>query len=93
MELEDRIVAFAARCVKVCAALPVKNVGVAVDDSVRGALALVVLCVPCIIMGTVGIVLRWRWRTVLFSCISEILLFPVWFFLLFMVCLFFDCSD
>lgn len=27
MELEDRIVAFAARCVKVCAALPVKNVG------------------------------------------------------------------
>ena len=26
MELEDRIVAFAARCVKVCAALPVKNV-------------------------------------------------------------------
>ena len=38
--------------------------GVAVDDSVRGALALVVLCVPCIILGTVGIVLRWRWRTV-----------------------------
>ena len=67
--------------------------GVAVDDSVRGALALVVFCVPCIIMGTVGIVLRWRWRTVLFSCISEILLFPVWFFLLFKVCLFFDCSD
>ena len=27
MELEDRIVAFAARCVKVFAALPVKNVG------------------------------------------------------------------
>ena len=27
IELEDRIVAFAARCVKVCAALPVKNVG------------------------------------------------------------------
>ena len=27
MELEDRVVAFAARCVKVCAALPVKNVG------------------------------------------------------------------
>ena len=27
MELEDRIVAFAARCVKVCAVLPVKNVG------------------------------------------------------------------
>jgi four helix bundle protein len=27
MELEDRIVAFAARCVKVCAALPVKNIG------------------------------------------------------------------
>jgi len=27
MELEDKIVAFAARCVKVCAALPVKNVG------------------------------------------------------------------
>jgi four helix bundle protein len=25
--LEDRIVAFAARCVKVCAALPVKNIG------------------------------------------------------------------
>ena len=67
--------------------------GVAVDESVRGALALVVLCVPCIILGTVGIVLRWRWRTVLFSCISEILLFPVWFFLLFTVCLFFDCSD
>ena len=27
IELEDRIVAFAARCVKVCGALPVKNVG------------------------------------------------------------------
>ena len=27
IELEDRIVAFAARCVKVCSALPVKNVG------------------------------------------------------------------
>ena len=27
MELEDRVVAFAARCVKVCAALPVKNIG------------------------------------------------------------------
>ena len=27
IELEDRIVAFAARCVKVCAVLPVKNVG------------------------------------------------------------------
>ena len=26
-ELEDRIVCFAARCVKVCAALPVKSVG------------------------------------------------------------------
>ena len=26
-ELEDRIVAFAARCVKVCGALPMKNVG------------------------------------------------------------------
>ena len=26
-ELEDRIVAFAARCVKVCSALPMKNVG------------------------------------------------------------------
>ena len=26
-DLEDRIVAFAARCVKVCAALPVKNIG------------------------------------------------------------------
>ena len=26
-DLEDRVVAFAARCVKVCAALPVKNVG------------------------------------------------------------------
>ena len=27
MELEDRIVRFAARCVKVCAALPVKAIG------------------------------------------------------------------
>ena len=27
IELEDSIVAFAARCVNVCAALPVKNVG------------------------------------------------------------------
>jgi len=27
IELEDRIVAFVARCVKVCSALPVKNVG------------------------------------------------------------------
>ena len=27
MELEDRVVAFAARCIKVCAALPMKNVG------------------------------------------------------------------
>ena len=27
MELEDRIVRFAARCVKVCAALPVKTIG------------------------------------------------------------------
>ena len=27
IELEDRIVAFAARCVKVCSALSVKNVG------------------------------------------------------------------
>ena len=27
MELEDRIVSFAARCVKVCAALPVKAIG------------------------------------------------------------------
>ena len=26
-DLEDRVVAFAARCVKVCAVLPVKNVG------------------------------------------------------------------
>ena len=33
MELEDRIVAFAARCVKVCAALPVKNVGSAEEIS------------------------------------------------------------
>ena len=33
MELEDRIVAFAARCVKVCAALPVKNIGVAAERS------------------------------------------------------------
>ena len=31
MELEGRIVAFAARCVKVCAALPVKNIGVAAE--------------------------------------------------------------
>ena len=29
MELEDRIVRFAARCVKVCAALPIKAVGTA----------------------------------------------------------------
>ncbi len=27
IELEDRVVTFAARCVKVCAALPMKNVG------------------------------------------------------------------
>ena len=27
IELEDRVVTFAGRCVKVCAALPVKNVG------------------------------------------------------------------
>ena len=27
MELEDRVVCFAARCVKVCAALPVKAIG------------------------------------------------------------------
>ena len=27
LELEDRVVTFAARCVKVCAALPMKNVG------------------------------------------------------------------
>ena len=27
IELEDRIVAFAARCVRVCSALPVKNIG------------------------------------------------------------------
>ena len=33
MELEDRIVAFAARCVKVCAVLPVKNVGVAAENA------------------------------------------------------------
>ena len=33
MELEDRVVAFAARCVKVCAALPVKNVGSAEEIS------------------------------------------------------------
>ena len=39
MELEDRIVAFAARCVKVCAVLPVKNVGVAAERSEGRALA------------------------------------------------------
>ena len=73
---------------------PALRGGVAVDDSVRGALALVVLSVPCIVLGTVGILLKWRWRAVLFSCILEILLFPIWFFLLFMLCLyFFDCGD
>ena len=51
--------------------------GVAVDDSVRGALALVVLCVPCIILGTVGIVLRWRWRTVLRDIAVSSLVFLV----------------
>ena len=62
-------------------------------DFVCGVLVLIILSVPCIILGTVGILLKWRWRAVLFSCISEILLFPIWFFLLFTVCLFFDCSD
>ena len=61
---------------------------------VCGVLVLIILSVPCIILGTVGILLKWRWRAVLFSCILEILLFPIWFFLLFMFCLyFFDCGD
>ena len=38
-DLEDRVVAFAARCVKACAALPVKNVGVAAERSEGRALA------------------------------------------------------
>ena len=39
MELEDRIVRFAARCVKVCAALPVRDIGSAslADQLVRSA--------------------------------------------------------
>ena len=67
---------------------------VAFGDFVAGLLALIILSAPCIILDTVGILLRWRWRAVLFSCILEILLFPIWFFLVFMICLFlFDCGD
>ena len=60
---------------------------------VDGVLAFMIMSVPCIVLGTVGIVLRWHWRVVLLSCVLEILLFPVWFFLVFMVLLFFDGSD
>ena len=67
--------------------------GITIDDFVHGVLVLIILSAPCIILGTVGILLRWRWRAVLLSCILEILLFPIWFFVLFMVCLFFDCCD
>lgn len=67
---------------------------VTLGDFACGVLVLIILSAPCIIIGTVGILLRWRWRAVLLSCILEILLFPIWFFLLFTVCLyFFDCGD
>ena len=68
--------------------------GVTFGDFACGVLVLIILSVPCIILGTVGILLRWRWRAVLLSCILEVLLFPIWFFLLFTVCLYiFDCGD
>lgn len=67
--------------------------GAPFDDFVHGVLALLVLSLPCIILGTVGIFRKWRWRTVLLSCVLETFLFPVWFFLVFMVLLFFDGGD
>lgn len=52
-----------------------------------------VMLAPCIFLGALGMSQRWRLRSVLISCVLEALLFPVWFYLVFLMALAIEGGD
>ena len=66
------------------------------DFSLEHAVVLaffVIMLAPSFILGAIELARKWRWQYVLLSCVVETALFPVWFFMVFLVMLAIEGGD
>ena len=64
-----------------------------IREKLLALLFLVVLMLPSFVVGFLGLARKWRWQSVLISCVIELLAFPFWFVTVFLVALELEGGD